>query len=305
MTLAILCSGQGHQHAGMLELVRHDAAACAVIDEARHALGADPLAWLLEPGRLTENAIAQPLICVAQLAVWRALQPSLPRADVIAGYSIGELTSYACAGALDTIELCRLAQARAEAMDAAARDRPGTLAAIRGLGSDVITALCDGRDAWPSIIIDGSSCVVGGTLGAIDAVIADARRHGADAQRLPVGVAAHTPLLAAAADSFRSALASSSLGHCQTPVVSGVRATLVAERSDAIDALACQVAQTVDWAGVLRMLIERGCRVFFELGPGSALSRGIRSRFADVDARAFDDFRSLAGIVGWIRSRLG
>lgn len=304
MTLAILCPGQGHQHAGMLDFVRHDAGARAVIEEATRALDADPRAWLLDPEKLTENAIAQPLVCVAQLAAWRALARSLPPADVIAGYSVGELASYACAGALDTVELCRLAQARARAMDAAGRDRPGTLVAIRGLRSEAIVALCAGHDAWPSIIIDESTCVVGGTLGALDAVIAGARRRGADVQRLPVGVAAHTPLLAAAVDAFRGVLELSSISDCGTPVMSGVRAALIVERDDAIDALARQVAQRVDWSGVLRALIERGCRVFLELGPGSALTRGIRGRFENVDARALDDFRSLEGAVSWTRSRL-
>jgi len=34
------------------------------------------------------------------------------------------------------------------------------------------------------------------------------------------------------------------------------------------------------------------------------LARMMRERFADVDARSLDDFRSLAGCARWLESRL-
>ena len=72
----------------------------------------------------------------------------------------------------------------------------------------------------------------------------------------------------------------------------------------AIATLSNQVAHTIEWARCMDALHERGCRVFLELGPGAALSRMLRERFADVDARSLDDFRSLAGCVRWLESRL-
>jgi [acyl-carrier-protein] S-malonyltransferase len=304
MTLAILCPGQGHQHPGMLGLFEHDSNAHAVLDDAADALGADPRAWLREPGTIHRNRIAQPLICVAQLAAWRALRDRLPRVSAIAGYSVGELASYACAGALDAPDLCRLAQARARMMDEANRGDPGKLLAVHGVGIQALAALCAGRDAWPAIIVDERSFVVGGRVDAIDALEKAAHAHGARVQCLSVGVASHTPLIAGAIAPFRAALEASRLRDPSIPVYAGIDASLVTRRSDAINVLSRQLAQRIEWARVMQALRERGCRVFVELPPGNALSRMMRERFADVEARAVDDFRSLDGIASWAQCRL-
>jgi [acyl-carrier-protein] S-malonyltransferase len=304
MTLAVLCPGQGHQHRAMLDVVARDANAQAVLADAADALGTDVRDWLREAPDLTRNAIAQPLICVAQLAAWRALRPLLPAPRAFAGYSVGELASYACADALDAPALCRLAQARANAMDAAWGDRRGGLVAIRGFGGDALAALCRELGVWPAIVVDDTACVVGGDATGLDALESAARAHGARVQRLPVDVPAHTPLLGGAVAPLRSALEASTLRAPAAPVVAGIDGSLVTRRDDAIATLARQVAQTVEWARCLQTLHERGCRVFVELGPGAALSRMVRDRFADADARSLDDFRSLDGAAAWTAARL-
>jgi [acyl-carrier-protein] S-malonyltransferase len=304
MTLAILCPGQGHQHPGMFALFEHDSNARTVLDDAASALGADPRAWLREPGALHRNRIAQPLICVVQLAAWRALRDRLPRVSAFAGYSVGELASYGCADALDTPDLCRLAQARARMMDDANRADPGKLLALHGVGIQELTALCAGRDAWPAIVLDDTSFVVGGRVDAIDALADAARAQGARVHCLSVDVPSHTPLLAGAIAPFRAALEASRLRNPSIPVFAGIGASLVTRRSRAIDVLSRQLAQPIEWARVMQALRERGCRVFLELPPGNALSRMMRERFADVEARAVDDFRSLDGIAAWAQSRL-
>jgi [acyl-carrier-protein] S-malonyltransferase len=88
------------------------------------------------------------------------------------------------------------------------------------------------------------------------------------------------------------------------PVLSGIDASLITQRADAIDTLARQIAQTIDWCRGLDTLYEKGCRVFLELGPGSALARMVRARFTDVEARAVDDFRSLPAAGDWTISKL-
>ena len=131
-----------------------------------------------------------------------------------------------------------------------------------------------------------------------------ARAQGARVQCLSVDVASHTPLLAGAIAPFRAALEASRLRNPSIPVYAGIDASLVTRRSGAIDVLSRQLAQRIEWGRVVQALRERGCRVFLELPPGNALSRMIRNRFADVEARAVDDFRSPDGIAAWAQSRL-
>ena len=79
------------------------------------------------------NVVAQPLVCALQLATWAGLRgKNLPEPRAIAGYSVGELAAYGCAGALEPGEVIQLAERRAREMDAATPGEGG-LMAVRGL----------------------------------------------------------------------------------------------------------------------------------------------------------------------------
>ena len=136
MSLAILFSGQGGQHPAMLDFLSDHPAACRVFEEGAGALGMDLRAALRHPDDLYRNSVAQPLICLMQLALWNALQPSVPRPTAFAGYSVGELSAYACATAMDGATLARLAHARANLMDQAVTGRKTGMLALRGLGRE-------------------------------------------------------------------------------------------------------------------------------------------------------------------------
>jgi len=101
MTFAVLCPGQGGQHAGMLDLASANPAGLDVIARANLALGEDARSWLAQGEAMFRNAIAQPLICVAQLALWSVLRRDLDAPVACAGYSVGELACYGLADALD------------------------------------------------------------------------------------------------------------------------------------------------------------------------------------------------------------
>lgn len=300
MSLAILCSGQGAQHAAMLDMCATHPAAAAII-----AQGEAELAWSLremldQPDAMFRNTLAQPLICLSQLAMWSALKNDAPSPVAFCGYSVGELGAAACAGALDAAELARLANARAALMDQAAARDPGGLIAVQGLFRDELLSICDSHPAWIAIAISEEEFIVGGeeiTLQYLQNICA---AHGAKTTRLKVGLASHTPLLADAVAPFRAALAASHISAPNVPVVAGVDAAWVLRREALIEKLAVQLASPIEWASCLDMLYERGCRVFLELGPGRALARMTQARYADVEARAIDDFRSLDGVIAWL-----
>jgi [acyl-carrier-protein] S-malonyltransferase len=304
MTLAVLCPGQGAQHPALFDQVGAHAEGARVIDDAARALGEDPRTWLEQGDAIYENAIAQPLICVLQLAQWALLRSHLPEPAALAGYSVGELACYGVSGALRTGEVARLARARAAAMDAAAITRPGGLIGIRGLSRPALHRLCEATHAFIAIVTGDDAFVVGGSADALDRIRERCESAGAKLTDLRVSIASHTPLLAAATDEFRITLEASTLRASTTPVIAGVDAGLVTTRERAIATLSAQISHTVEWAQCLDALHERGCRVFVELGPGRALSRMLRERFDDVDARSVDEFRDLEGAARWAKRKL-
>jgi len=300
MSLAILCSGQGAQHPAMLDMIADHPVALEIIKSGEAELGFNLRDVLVHPDEKFHNKIAQPLICLAQLAIWTALRSDAPETAAFCGYSVGELGAYACAGALDAAELARITVARAALMDKAAAATHGGMLALQGLRRDVVDRLCAGQRAWVAIAIGEEEFVIGGEDAALEKLCKEFSERGAKLTRLKVGVASHTPLLSDAVEPFRELLGASSLKAPAIPVVAGIDAAWVVRRETAVEKLALQLDHRITWSGCLEVLYERGCRVFLELGPGRALARMTLSRFDDVDARAVDDFRSLDGVSSWL-----
>jgi [acyl-carrier-protein] S-malonyltransferase len=300
MSLAILCSGQGAQHPAMLDMIADHPAAAEVIKAGEAELGLHLREVLAQRDEIFRNAIAQPLICLTQLALWTALRQDAPKPAAFCGYSVGELGAYACAGALDVVELARIASARAALMDQAAAVTRGGMLALQGLRRDEVDRLCAGQRVWIAIAIGEEEFVIGGEDTALAKLSITFSERGAKLTQLKVGLASHTPLLSDAVQSFRALLDASSMTPPATPVVAGIDASWVVRRETAIEKLALQLDHTVEWASCLDMLYERGCRVFLELGPGRSLARMTQARFDDVDARSVDDFRSLDGVSSWL-----
>ena len=103
--VAILCSGQGGQHPAMFDLVANCPEAEPVFAAAAAVWGRDPRTFVKEaaPADLFADFTGQILCCAQALAAWAALGTIRPARAVIAGYSIGELAAWGCAGAFDEL----------------------------------------------------------------------------------------------------------------------------------------------------------------------------------------------------------
>jgi [acyl-carrier-protein] S-malonyltransferase len=305
MALGILCSGQGGQTPDMLDILQGEPAAQAVLDAAAEAMGVDPRRLVAGPlHELHRNAVAQPVLCAAALATWVALRPRLPPVRAFAGYSVGELAAYGCAGALEIGELVTLAGRRAAAMDGAC-SAPNGLLAVRGLERGVVETLGRSYGVAVAIVNDVDRLVVGGLSDGLNRFEAAVTALGAGVTPLPVAVASHTSLMAPAAAIFGHALAASGLKRPLTPVLAGIDGTAIRRRDDAQAALTAQIAHTIDWAACMDSLVEMGCTVLLELGPGAALARMVRDRHVQVAARSVAEFRSLAGVIDWVGRQIG
>jgi len=78
----------------------------------------------------------------------------------------------------------------------------------------------------------------------------------------------------------------------------------VRDHAGKVHTLSAQLAQTIEWAQVMRQLFERGARVFLQLGPGTALARMVASAYPCCDVRAVEEFQHLDGAVDWVQRAL-
>ncbi len=297
--LAILCPGQGGQHPAMLDLAAATPEGADALRRCAAVLGWDPVARARSGGpEVYANALAQPLVCAAEIATWAALRGALPAPALVLGYSLGELAAYACAGSLTPEEAVLLAVERAAAMDAAAPAGAG-LVALRGLSQSRSESLARACGAEVAIVNGPDHVVVGGAAAALAAVEAGAAAAGATAVRIPVCVPAHTSLLRAAVGPFAGALRRSPLRDPVVPVLAGTSALPVRTRAEAVDALSAALAARIEWARCLAAAAELGCTVFLELGPGGALAKMAAELLPEAAVRSAADFRSVAGIARW------
>jgi [acyl-carrier-protein] S-malonyltransferase len=303
--LALLCPGQGNQHPAMLDLALAHPRGADVVRRATAAAGLDLVAAARGggPDPFT-NAVAQPLLCAAELATWAALAPAVPSPRAVLGYSLGELAAHGCAGALGVEDVVRLAARRAALMDAAAPPGGG-LVALRGFPLARAEALAAAAGAELAIVNGPEHCVAGGDAAAVDRLEAAARAAGAaTVQRLPIAVPAHTRWLAAAVAPFAAALTASALVAPAVPVLAGVSGAPVRTRAEAITALSSQLAARIEWARCLATAAELGNTVFLELGPGAALARMVSEALPGVAVRSVADFRTVAGVARWVEAAL-
>ena len=303
--VAILCSGQGAQHPAMFDLVANCPEAEPVFAAAAAVLGRDPRRFVKEatPADLFSDFSGQILCCTQAFAAWTALGAVRPARAVIAGYSIGELAAWGCAGAFDEPSILRLAQRRAAVMDGAAPNESG-LAVITGLRRPVIEPILARHALSIAIVNDVDSFTIGGRRAALQPACEEAAACGAKRTlMLPVTVPSHTPLLSKATEQFGATLreASAKLPRAGYRLLSGIDGDTVLDIETGIDKLARQISTTIDWAACLESCRSAGAVAALELGPGTTLSRMASTLFPDGRARSVEEFRSLAGLRTWLQ----
>ena len=296
MAWALVFSGQGGQHPGMLPWLAEDALTRSV--GARLGV-ADWRASLADADWGARNAHAQCLLTGLALAAWAQLAPLVPPPAAIAGYSVGELAAFSAAGVFDAATALDLAQARAAAMDRCAAQAPGSLLGLSQCAPAVLERLLADRSLAIAIRNGIDSVVLGGPPAALAWAEAAARAAGAHATPLRVAVASHTPAMQPAAAAFAERLAGVPLARPHTLLFSNA-ADRIASAAQAGQALAAQIATTVRWDECMDNLHARGVDRVLEIGAGQALARLWNQRHPGVPARAADEFRSAQAIAAWL-----
>ncbi|MCQ8781372.1 ACP S-malonyltransferase [Mangrovibrevibacter kandeliae] len=283
MTFALMFPGQGSQAVGMgRELAAASAAARRVFEEVDEALG-EPLSTLIWDGpedRLTLTSNAQPALMAVSLATIRAMQErgfQLSAAAYVAGHSLGEYSALAAAGALTVRDAARLLRTRGDAMQAAVPPGEGAMAALIGLETDAVAALCAeaAGDGVCEIANDngGGQLVISGTAPAVARAMALAGDRGAKrAIPLPVSAPFHSSLMQPAAERMAEALAGAEIRAPEVPLVANVLAQPVTAPDEIRRRLVEQVTGQVRWRETVEFLAAAGVDTLIEVGSGKVLA---------------------------------
>lgn len=268
----LLFPGQGSQAVGMGKaLYERLPAAAALLDHANDVLGYDLKALMFEgpQKRLTDTKYAQPAIYTCSAMYLEKVKADGIDYGYVAGHSLGEYNALLAAGVFDFVTGLRLVAARGEAMSQ--MNGRGTMAAVIGLSEDELTpfmapgVVIANLNSKTQIVISGIETLVdevGDKLAANDAV---------KFKKLRVSAAFHSPQMAEAEKTMKSAINEAAFYYPSCHVVSNVTGAPTMDLAEIRANLIAQITGQVRWFDTIMAMKEAGVSTLYEVGYGDVL----------------------------------
>jgi [acyl-carrier-protein] S-malonyltransferase len=303
-SIAFVFPGQGSQSVGMGKTLATDSqGAAAVFRAADAALGErlSTLAWEGPAETLDRTEHAQPALLAASIAILEALKERIAEAGrpplrpaFAAGHSMGQYSALVAAGVIGLEDGVRLVRRRGELMQASGQGRDGAMAAIIGLDDARLPELVAGAAAHGTFVVANRNSpgqvVVSGERAAVEAGAALARELGAKrAIVLPVSVAAHSPLMAEAAQGMRETLATVDVRDPSMTLLANADARPISTADGARAELVEHLTAGVDWVRAVEAMTAAGVTTFLEIGPGKVLTGLIKRIAPEAEVIPADD----------------
>lgn len=277
-----MCPGQGAQRVGMgRDLAERFPAARDVFEAIDERLGValSRIMWEGPEDELVLTHNAQPAILAHSAAVWAVVKANVGSVGAAAGHSLGEYSAHVAAGTLDPSTAAALVRRRGELMYSAGRARPGAMAAVLGLDTDVVDRACNEASATDGVAVAANlnapdQTVISGDPAAVTRAGERCKALGAK-RVLPLKVsgAFHSPLMAPAVDGLHDALTGVSFADPSFPVIANASGEAVRTGLDAKRLLVDQLTSPVRWVACMQTAatLAPGA-TYLEIGPGAVLA---------------------------------
>ncbi|KZN50159.1 ACP S-malonyltransferase [Pseudoalteromonas luteoviolacea] len=300
--IALLFPGQGSQSVGMLsELLESSEVVKNTFAEASEALGYDLQDLVLNgpEEELNKTHKTQPALLTASVAIFRHWQTkNLDVELVLAGHSLGEYSALVCAGVIELAEAVKLVEKRGLYMQEAVPAGTGSMAAIIGLGDDVIAKVCE-ESAQCQVVSpvnynSPGQVVIAGHKEAVERASEACKEAGAKrALPLSVSVPSHCELMKPAAERLAADLESLAFAEPKYQVINNVDVAVAQNAAEIKDALIRQLFSPVRWTETVQQLAAQEIIQAYEFGPGKVLT-GLAKRIdKSVKCAAANDLASV------------
>jgi [acyl-carrier-protein] S-malonyltransferase len=282
---AVVFPGQGSQFLGMADPWVEHPSGRAVLDQASEAMGRDVVAGCRD------------------VPAFRVLQASGLGPPVgVGGHSLGEFAALVAADVLTLPEALGLVVARGEAMQRAGEERPGTMAALLGVGTDDAAALCDEARGDDVLTVANENSpaqvVVSGSVPAIERLEVLAKGRKVRAIRLEVAGAFHSALMKGAVTAIEERLDALGFRPPTCPIAENVTGALVDDPTELKTLLKRHVVSPVRWEACVRSLAAAGAASFYEAGPGDVLTKLAKRTIPDLTSKAIGSPAAAAAAAG-------
>ncbi|MBN2822752.1 MAG: ACP S-malonyltransferase [Coriobacteriia bacterium] len=289
---ALVFPGQGSQRVGMLDRLPGLESVDRLLDAAE-ALSGLQLRTIASQGpdeSLADTRAAQPLLYLTDWAWGTSLLAAGLEPSAVAGHSLGEFAALAVAGAFSVEAGLELINERARLMSSAAQATPGTMSAVLGLETPIITDIVTPMTGvWMANDNAPGQVVISGTHEGIEA--ATQALTAAGARRivsLRVAGAFHSPLMSPAADAFATILENTHFADTAIPVLQNSHPTPTQDAGLIVQRLRDQITAPVRWTETMQALLDMNIAAVVEAGPGAVL-KGLARRVEGLSAYSVED----------------
>lgn len=303
--IAFVFAGQGAQYPGMgLELAQSSQAAQAVFD-AVDAIrpGTSEQCFNGDESALMETKNTQPCMYAVETACAAVLAENGIKADMAAGFSLGEIGALAYTGVVDIETGFRLVCKRGELMHQAAELQETSMAAVLRLPNEKVEELCSGfNGVYPvNYNCPGQVSVAGlkDEMAAFLQAVKEAKGRGVP---LKVNAGFHSPFMATASEGYANELENIDFSIPSIPLYSNCTGDVYPENTQEMkNLLSKQISSPVRWEQIIRSMIAAGADTFIELGPGQTLCGLIKKIDSSVRTYSVADKSGLDTVLSEVK----
>lgn len=296
--IAFVFPGQGAQYSGMgKELYEYSPAAKSVFDLAdtiREETSRQCFYGSKEELMQTKNT--QPCLYSVSLGAAKALEEAGISADMLAGFSLGEVSALGFSGAVSLSDGFRLVCKRGQLMQQASQGATSAMAAVLALSNDTVEDLCAKyKQVYPVNYNCPGQLVVAGAAEELALFRSDVKAAGGKAIPLAVSGGFHSPFMAEAAKQFGEELTNYTFKTPSIPIYSNYTAETYGDNIKEL--LKKQIENPVRWQKIIENMMAAGADTFIEVGPGKTLSGLIAKISKEVRLLHVEDKESLINTI--------
>jgi [acyl-carrier-protein] S-malonyltransferase len=299
MKLGLLFPGQGSQFIGMgKDFYENSSLAREMFEIASDAIKVDFKKLMFEENDdINKTEYTQPAILLYSVIAYKLFEQNKDFTyNFSLGHSLGEFSALFSAGALDLADAIKLVHERGKLMNAAFKDKVGSMMVVLGLDDEVVEEVCknSGLKVWPANYNSDGQIVIAGIRDDLIKLEPVLKEKGAKrVMLLNMSVASHCPLLESAVEPLRNLLEEYLKNEFKN-VVSNVTAKVYNTKKEALEVLPIQLTKPVLYKQSIKNY-EDEADFFIEFG-GKVLM-GINRKITKKKTYPVTDMKSLEKVL--------
>ena len=286
---AYIFPGQGAQFPGMgKDLFENSKTAYDLFNIANEILGFRISDIMFDGSAedLKQTSVTQPAIFLHSVILALSKEDGI-FPEMVAGHSLGEFSALVVNKSISFEDGLKLVSIRANAMQKACENNPGTMAAVLGLEDNIVEKICGEING--TVVAANYNCpgqlVISGELNSIEIACEKLKEIGARrALVLPVGGAFHSPLMEEAKKELEDAINKTLFSNPICPIYQNVSGLAFSTENEIKENLISQLTSPVRWTQSINNMINDGASEFIEVGPGKVLQGLVRKINRDIEA---------------------